>query len=178
LRGTTKQAERLRDLFRALKPLAGGKRGHPKRFNPNQVIIDTFSLFDGKFLEGQVKKVHRDTTGGKDILGYGEDLATAMTNIVDNALFWLGYHKVEKPMLTVTVDNESKYCVIKIADNGTGIPDEFRHNIFDVGFSLKPQGTGLGLSIAQEAIGRSKGTITLDDISPGTGFTIRIPYGA
>jgi signal transduction histidine kinase len=178
LRRVTLNSQKLIDLLRALKPLAGGKRSQAIYYSPNQVIIDTNGLFRSSKEEIGVEESHKDSTGGKDILGYREDLTTAVTNIFDNALFWFEHHKTKNPMLSVTVDSdEKKNCIIRISDNGAGIPYEFHDVIFDVGFSLKPNGTGLGLSIAQEAISRSKGTITLDETDKGTGFTIQIPYG-
>ena len=63
---------------------------------------------------------------------------------------------------------------IFIEDNGPGIPDEFKEQIFDVGFSLKPEGTGLGLNIAREAIARSGGELLYHpEFSPGTRFELR-----
>lgn len=177
LRGMTTRSSQLRDLFNALKPLAGGKRGNPRYYSPNQVVIDTLFLFESRAQAAQVKTSHVDKTGGKDVLGYREDLATALTNIIENALFWLEHHKVNQPTISITVCDEDTHCSIAICDNGRGIPEEFRNSIFDVGFSLKPNGTGLGLSIAQESVSRSQGEISLLENSPGACFSIQIPYG-
>ncbi|MEQ9244497.1 MAG: HAMP domain-containing sensor histidine kinase, partial [Nitratireductor sp.] len=176
-RGMTINAQRLRDLFRATEPLAGGKRGSARQYNPVQVVVDTLNLFRSK-CEGLGIAVHRKAAPDvDDVSGYREDLSTAVTNLVDNAIYWLEYHGVEQPEITATISTQSGSCIVTISDNGIGIPVEFREHIFDVGFTLKPNGTGLGLSIAREAIGRSGGTIKLLDETDGTSFQIMLPTG-
>ena len=111
----------------------------------------------------------------KDVYGYKEDLATALTNVVENALHWLSYGKTQDPQIRAEVKSHSDVCVIEVYDNGPGIPPEFQSRVFDVGFTLKANGTGLGLSIAREAISRSGGDIELLDTVQGTGFRIIVP---
>ncbi len=69
--------------------------------------------------------------------------------------------------------------VIRIADNGRGLPDEVRSRIFDPFFTTKPsgKGTGLGLSISYQIV-TEKHNGQLKCVSqPGqeTEFTIEIP---
>ena len=177
LRGMRVSAEKLRDLFRALAPLAGGKRGKPLYYNPNDVITSILLLFDSRVKVGSVRTSHKADVDVRDILGYRTDLSTAIANIVDNALFWLDHHRTATPKISFWLSNDGKGCTVDISDNGRGVPEEFKDMIFDVGFSLKSSGTGLGLSIGQEAVSRSNGTIALIDSDLGATFRIWIPYG-
>ena len=176
LRGLNTSADRLRSLFNATKPLAGGRRGKPTYYNPNQVIIDTNLLFEShlKSLGGEVS--HKADVDVADILGYRGDLTAAITNLTDNAIYWLQHHKVPDPLIEVIVSRDKGQCVIDFRDNGHGIPEEFRSHVFDVGFTLKAKGTGLGLSIAREALARSGGSIELVDSDQGAQFQIRVPF--
>ncbi|MBN1301796.1 MAG: HAMP domain-containing protein [Melioribacteraceae bacterium] len=72
---------------------------------------------------------------------------------------------------------ESDYIVIKIQDNGSGIPTEVLHKIFDPFFSTKGQkGTGLGLSVVWGIIQNHKGRVEVQSrLNEGTTFTIRLP---
>ena len=177
LRGMRVSAEKLRDLLRALAPLAGGKRGKPVYYNPNDVITSILLLFDSRVKAGSVRTSHKADVDVRDILGYRTDLSTAIANIVDNALFWLDHHRTATPKISFRLSNDGKGCTVDISDNGRGVPEEFKDMIFDVGFSLKGSGTGLGLSIGQEAVSRSNGTIALIDSDLGATFRIWIPYG-
>jgi signal transduction histidine kinase len=113
---------------------------------------------------------------GRAVFGYPDDLATAMTNLLDNAVYWLHYHDISQPAIDVSIGSDGEQCVITVADNGNGIPAEFSDQVFDVGFTLKPNGTGLGLSIAREAIARSGGELQLLASNHGTVFEILLPY--
>ena len=69
--------------------------------------------------------------------------------------------------------------VIKISDNGNGIPDELRNRLFDLFFTTKPvgKGTGLGLSIAYQIVTENHGgkLSFSSEVGKGTEFMIEIP---
>ncbi len=174
-RGLLNSAEQLRGLFSSLEPLSSARRGTPRQYNPNQVVIDVFHLFESRASQLGIKLDQRSDLNVKDVYGYKEDLATALTNVVENALHWLSYGKTQDPQIRAEVKSHSDVCVIEVYDNGPGIPPEFQSRVFDVGFTLKANGTGLGLSIAREAISRSGGDIELLDTVQGTGFRIIVP---
>jgi signal transduction histidine kinase len=79
----------------------------------------------------------------------------------------------------ITDMQKSDRLVIKISDNGNGIPDELRNRLFDLFFTTKPvgKGTGLGLSIAYQIITENHGgkLSFISEIGKGTEFTIEIP---
>lgn len=105
--------------------------------------------------------------------GYEADLSTALTNLVDNSLHWLGYRQVELPRITVTAaQGAAGKAAILFEDNGPGVSPEFEDQLFDVGFSTRTNGTGLGLSIAREAMFRSNGDLTLVPTDKGAKFLL------
>ncbi|MEG4575143.1 PAS domain S-box protein [Microcoleus sp. N3A4] len=71
------------------------------------------------------------------------------------------------------------FVEIKIADNGPGITEQVKQQIFDTFFTTKPigKGTGMGLSISYQIIvERHKGELyCTSELGKGTEFTIRIP---
>ena len=81
---------------------------------------------------------------------------------------------------TVTIDTEvaGEHVIVRIGDNGPGIPSEVLPRIFDPFFTTKEigEGTGLGLSIVHELVERHGGTIEVDTkIGEGTTFTVTLP---
>lgn len=99
-------------------------------------------------------------------------------NLVSNAI------KYNQPggEVWVTVGNEEKSLVIRVKDNGMGIPKESVNRIFerfyrvDKGRSRRQGGTGLGLAIVKHIVNFYGGTITVES-EPGVGteFTVNIP---
>ncbi|WP_422378833.1 sensor histidine kinase [Roseibium sp.] len=165
-------ASGLADLFRLLRPLAGGKRGKPENFNPHALISSTIEIFETHDPQIQIEntdKVHLVT-------GYPGDLSTAIINLVGNAIHWLEGSRIEDPRINITLKRASDGVRIFITDNGPGIDEEFHELIFDVGFSLKEGGTGLGLNIAREALARSGAKLLFHpETEEGTIFEIFYP---
>jgi signal transduction histidine kinase len=76
-------------------------------------------------------------------------------------------------------DPERPHAVIRVSDNGPGIPVEIQERIFDPFFTTKPvgQGTGLGLSISYQIVTeRHGGSLRCrSEVGKGTEFWIEIP---
>ena len=69
-------------------------------------------------------------------------------------------------------------AVIEIADNGEGIPREYRNRLFEPYFSTKRRGTGLGLAIVNRIVQDHNGYIRIRDNEPrGTVVSIELPLG-
>ena len=67
--------------------------------------------------------------------------------------------------------------MIKIIDNGEGIPEEISQQIFDPFFTTKivGDGTGLGLDIAQRIVHLHLGNISVESKPGKTVFTVSLP---
>jgi two-component system sensor histidine kinase HupT/HoxJ len=74
--------------------------------------------------------------------------------------------------------SEDGYAVVRVTDDGPGIPPEECGRIFEPFFTTKPlgQGTGLGLYISREIVHAHAGEIRVDS-QPGAGatFVVRLP---
>lgn len=164
--------DKLVTLFRNLRPLAGGRRGPPKIFNLVKTIRSATELFLGHNIDVSIDNPDQVV----DMIGYPDDLSTALVNIVGNSIHWLEESKTSDPQILITIKAVPSQAIIYIDDNGPGVKQEFAELIFDVGFSLKQDGTGLGLNIAREALARSDATLSYHmDFEGGTRFEIRFP---
>ena len=87
----------------------------------------------------------------------------------------------ENAKITISTMISDNSLVVKIKDNGCGIPLDVQSKIFNVGFTTKKigLGTGLGLSISKKIIEMHKGSITfVSKINQGTEFSVIIPFGS
>ncbi|MCD6486048.1 MAG: ATP-binding protein, partial [Syntrophobacterales bacterium] len=77
--------------------------------------------------------------------------------------------------ITITTGKEDDMCEVRIADNGTGIPDEIKERIFEEGFMHGGTGhTGLGLHIVEKAMENYGGYAYVEDNEPqGAVFVLR-----
>ena len=67
--------------------------------------------------------------------------------------------------------------VIRVADNGPGVPDASRDRIFEPFYTTKPegQGMGLGLAVAYGIVRDARGSLTLRPEGPGATFEVDLP---
>jgi len=106
---------------------------------------------------------------------YPAQLNQVFLNLITNAVQAIEHDHGEIRIQTAVVD---EYAVIRISDNGQGIPTEHLNRIFEPFFTTKPvgQGTGLGLSICYQIIEKHSGIIQVEShVGVGTTFTIKIP---
>jgi len=103
------------------------------------------------------------------------------TNLLKNAYDSLKSAKVPRPVIWVFSEFIGKNIVIKIQDNGPGIPENILSKIFEPKFTTKTSGTtvglGLGLSIVQRIIHSYDGSISVTSEQGKTIFLIKIPAG-
>jgi signal transduction histidine kinase len=104
-------------------------------------------------------------------------LRVILNNLIGNAFKYQDLKK-PNPHLKVQASLKNNQCLIKIEDNGMGIPPEHHIKIFDMFYranDLTP-GSGLGLYIARETADKLNGKISFESVyGEGTTFVISIP---
>jgi two-component system C4-dicarboxylate transport sensor histidine kinase DctB len=102
-----------------------------------------------------------------------------LTNLLSNAIDANSEAARPNAEIRVMVDEDGDTIIIRVEDQGPGIPPENIPRIFDEFFSTKPfgEGTGLGLSIARDIISNFfNGIITVEStLGKSAIFTVRIP---
>ena len=82
--------------------------------------------------------------------------------------------------ITTEIDRKKQQAMVRIADNGPGMPEEVKEKIFDHLFTTKEvgKGTGLGLSISRQIVEEKHGgTLTCNsEVGKGTEFAIALPF--
>ncbi len=85
----------------------------------------------------------------------------------------------DNPAITISTAFENDCAIVRIRDNGTGIPKEIQTKIFDQFFTTRPvgKGTGLGLGVAREIITEvHHGHLTFhSEPGVGTEFVVSLP---
>jgi len=134
----------------------------------------------GKMLEG-VKDELTGINGREIAIGLtcgcacrvqaNELLKDVFTNLVGNAIKHSDPGKSLRIDITAgtTMENDRKYCMITVADNGPGMPDDRKRELMDRLALDKPQSTGkgFGLYLARMLVKDYDGRLTLEDRVPG-----------
>ncbi len=110
-----------------------------------------------------------------DVDVYADDmLGSVFRNLLSNAI---QHNQRGTPEITVSASLEGENAILRFADNGPGIPETQREQIFEKGQTgLDSEGTGLGLYLVRTLVDRYDGTVSLEDNEPeGTVFVVRLP---
>lgn len=103
-----------------------------------------------------------------------EHLVRVLNNLITNAIQAIPEDR--KGVISIDLSEKDGILILEIRDNGKGIPEETRAQVFSPYFTTKSSGTGLGLAISKNIIEAMNGKIyfrTAKDL--GTSFFIEIP---
>ncbi|MBP8114694.1 MAG: GHKL domain-containing protein [Chitinophagaceae bacterium] len=112
-----------------------------------------------------------------------QDIGRVILNLITNAFYVVTEKKKQfvegyEPIVSVSTKKENNTIIIKVTDNGNGIPQNIVDKIFQPFFTTKPtgQGTGLGLSLSYDIVKAHGGEIKLNTKeNEGTEFSIILP---
>ena len=106
-----------------------------------------------------------------------QDIGRVLLNLINNAFY--AVKEVANPTVALSTEISDNQVVIKVQDNGTGIPAAILPKIFQPFFTTKPtgEGTGLGLSLAYDIVTKGHGgTLEVETKEgEGTTFIIKLP---
>jgi signal transduction histidine kinase len=105
--------------------------------------------------------------------GFAGELNQIWANLIENALDAVP----DSGHVEVTARREDRKVVVRVIDNGAGIPAQVRERIFDPFFTTKPmgQGTGLGLDIVRRLVRHNDGEISVESHPGRTQFSVALP---
>lgn len=115
--------------------------------------------------------MYRDDASQPEIWVQADEelLHQAVINPISNALHY------SKEQVTVSINKEGKYGVIRVEDDGGGMRAEDLPFIFDRFYSRTKGHTGLGMAIVKSAIEQMNGYVTAENKGLGLAITIFIP---
>ena len=96
------------------------------------------------------------------------------TNLLQNAVE--ACDNIENKKIVMSEELEEGYIIVKISDNGHGIPQQVQEKIFIPNFTTKSSGTGLGLAMSKNIIEQAKGELWFETKeNEGSVFFVKIP---
>ena len=150
--------------------------------------VDIAAMIDGLVAQRDARGVERGIRLRFDrnlddrtvILGEGARLERVFENLIDNALSF----SPDAGLIAVSAIRENEDLVIRVEDEGPGVPEEAREDVFKRFHSVRPdsetfgQHSGLGLAIARTIVDGHQGTIFVEsreDRLDGARFVVRLP---
>jgi len=148
---------------------------------PNEIADDVCELMEARASQDEIEII-KELAPSIGEVNMGADAAhRVLLNLVSNA--------VDACISDLSIDKEWQVYVktglegddilkFEVIDNGCGMSEEIRKNLFTSFFSTKGgEGTGLGLLVTHKLVEEHGGTIDItSQLGKGTAFIIRLPY--
>ncbi len=137
--------------------------------NLNKLIQNTLHLFEQQFKQiNTIVNFKSDTI--LKIQADKQQLEQVFINIFSNCFYAL--EKVEKPIINIAFEAKNNSTQVRITDNGIGIPDAIKNQIFVPYFTTRKDGSGIGLALAKSIVEAHQGTINFTSIKGETTFVL------
>ncbi|MFZ5508277.1 MAG: ATP-binding protein [Pseudomonadota bacterium] len=164
-------------LLRIARVDSGLLRGEFSELDLGRLVRDAAELMEPLAEERGLRLVV-SVPAGAVCTGHRDLLFQTVLNLIDNAIKYSPHGAAVD--LSLTRDGDDwRLCV---RDEGAGIPAAERERVFERLYRLESArdtpGLGLGLSLVQSVVALHRGTIALDDASPGLAVTLHLPAGS
>ena len=172
-----KEADRLQELMHRL--LSSHRLMQPQPVSIHEILERVRALIQAEFPDVDLRRDY--DTSIPDVTGDREQLIQAILNIVRNAAQALegrGEIVLRTRALRQVTLAKRRYRLaleLQVIDDGPGIPETIREQMFYPLVSGRPGGSGLGLTLAQNFIQQHHGSIEVDSRPGRTCFTVMLP---
>ena len=177
-----KELSRARSIVASLLGLSRQTQEYSEAVNLNLAVKDALRVLHNQYKYSQINIIEEYGFDLPEIQGNFANLGQVFLNLIKNAIQAVGEQNGEI-ILKTWFDPEQEHVVFECQDNGPGIPDAVRKDIFKPFFTTKSVGvgTGLGLYLCHEIIQKHGGTISIENQTeenrswPGACFIVRLP---
>jgi two-component system NtrC family sensor kinase len=166
-----------------MKAFAHPDRTEMAAVDLNLALESTLTIARGEYK--CVAEVETDFGDIPHVTCLGGDVNQVFLNIIVNAAHAIGERRQGSPAMgriVVQTRQDGDAVVVRISDDGGGIPEGIRHRVFEPFFTTKEvgKGTGQGLAIARNVIvEKHRGQLKFETESGvGTTFVVRLPITA
>ncbi len=179
-------ADRIRSIVLSLRNFSRLDEAELKRANIHEGLDNTLLILQHRLKTHHLRPaivIVKEYGDFADLECYAGQLNQVFMNVLGNAIDAVeeSWHLDSDRKLQITIVTEKivNELVIRISDNGIGIPPELIHRLFDPFYTTKPvgKGTGMGLSISyQIVVDQHQGTLEcISTIGQGSTFVMKLP---
>ncbi len=141
------------------------------------ILESALETFRDRARRSSIKIVRQYDADGH-LEGDSEQLRRVMINLVGNAIDALEEARIAQPEIRVSMGENlaGTEVWVRVSDNGLGIDEDVRAQIFDPFYTSRAEGTGLGLALCRKIVDNHSGSIEVETASgEGTEFLLTFP---
>jgi len=164
-----RRSHHLTDFVNSYRKLAELPTPNKTTVNLNELIENTLSLFEQQFKKSSII-VDFNNNDDFNIQADKQQLEQVLINVISNCYYAVA--NSEKPIIKVELFKKNNRTIIHITDNGIGISDKIKHQIFVPYFTTRKDGSGIGLALAKSIVEANQGTISFTSKKGETTFAL------
>ena len=168
----SEELHRMNKIITNLLDFTRSKENARERCRVRKILRNALILLERDFEKKQISVTADLAEGLPKILADPVQVQQVFLNLLLNA----SEAMINGGKIHIQTQLVNNFVEIVICDNGPGLPQSVRRNLFTPFTTTKPKGLGLGLSIVKRIIDSHGGEIRLiSEVGYGTEFTIRLP---
>jgi nitrogen fixation/metabolism regulation signal transduction histidine kinase len=176
VRTVTEEVNRIKTLLREFEELGRFPPPRPADFDAAELLRDLAALLAHDVEAGRIR--FELPPGALPVHADRDQLRRALLNLVQNALEATAAEERPGPPgpVRVRASAEGASLRLEVRDDGPGLSEEQRAQLFVPGFTTKPHGSGLGLTLVERIVAEHGGTLEVRSApGRGTAIELRIP---
>lgn len=178
------QVDRLTDMVMQMRTISRRDAQGKQTFQVQQALDAALRMVEPLLQADGVKVVRHGSLGDLTVMGHQVRLEQVLLNMLNNARDAI-HERVRRDgggggTVTVrcAIDTADSRLTIAVRDDGTGVPEEVGHHIFEPFVTTKDgsRGCGLGLSISRGICTEMGGNLSYRNVDKGAEFVVNLPY--
>ncbi len=166
------QIESLSQIANEFSNFAKMPKAENSQFSLNDLSMSVYNLFAAERPDMDISF----WMSGKEFIIYADrsHLTRVLNNLFKNAIQAIPDDR--QGVIELSLSHEKEKVLLRVCDNGSGIPVEIQGKVFTPNFSTKTSGTGLGLAICKSIIESFGGDVWFEtEPDKGTTFFVELP---
>lgn len=145
----------------------------------NHLVTSLFKLFENEAKTKGIKFTLLLYEDDPLVYIYKHQIKQVLINLIKNAIEAIEENGKSNGVVQIATEAYKQSIFIHVIDNGNGMTNAIKDNLFKPFYSTKRTGTGLGLSICQDIIHHHSGRMMVStEVNKGTKFSIELPLHA
>jgi len=169
------EIRRAADVIKNLRVLAGGLHGQRETVNLHVLLREAISRFRRRYRKEAVSTRIECRDQSLEVQAVPDLLHIALYNLLVNGIEAAQSAADKRPRLTLRAREIRRgRVVIDVIDNGPGVAEAIKSQVFEPFVSNKAGGSGLGLAICRDVVEWHGGALSLEELPRRTGACFRI----
>ncbi|WP_437967970.1 ATP-binding protein [Sorangium sp. So ce260] len=156
------QLDVIRDAIRAQERYAYRNAYRTERLSVGEVIRESLHVHGVALVNARVA-LRLDLRQVDDIVANRHDLLTILYNLLDNARAAFGEGETREPWIELSTWQDGAEVCCAVEDNGPGVPEGARMQVFQYGFTTREGANGIGLHFSANRMRSFGGSIRIED---------------